>query len=410
MPAGSPEVLEAVIRFGADAVYVGAETLSLRAKAHNFSEEELQAAIRLCHRQGKRLYLAVNIFAHNRDLKEARELFEKIRAWTDKPDAFIVSDFGIFRMAQSLCPDVSIHISTQTNSTNYETFRFWYSLGAKRVVCARELSLEEIREIYDNIPREMEIEAFVHGAMCMSYSGRCLISNFLAGRDANQGLCTHPCRWKYFLTEETRPGQYLPLEEDGRGTYLYNSKDLCMIGHLPELLEAGVKSLKVEGRMKTLLYAVTVARAYRLALDALARSREEYERILPLVSAEVSKCTTREYCTGFYFGRPGPEAQNMASSEYRSEYRYMGMLREDEGGLYVEQKNKFRVGDVLEAIRPDGTTLPFTVDGLKDAEGSRRPDAPHPGEKLYVISDAPLRAGDLLRKENCEKDAISAKL
>ena len=291
MPVGSPAVLPVALQYGADAVYLGSDALSLRAKADNFTDEALQEAIRYTHSLGKKLYLTVNIFAHEEDLKAARALFSMLNVWTDRPDAFIVSDFGIFRLANTLCPSVPVHISTQTNSTNSETFRFWYEQGVRRVVGARELSLTELTALKKHIPEEMEIEAFVHGSMCMSYSGRCLISNFLNGRDANRGLCTQPCRWQYYLCEETRPGEYMPIEENERGTYLYNSRDLCMISYLPELIQAGVSSLKVEGRMKNELYVGTIARAYRLALDALSESEEAYRRLLPWCEEEVLKVT-----------------------------------------------------------------------------------------------------------------------
>ncbi len=399
MPVGSPSVLPLALRFGADAVYLGSDALSLRAKAENFTDEALREAIRLTHEQGKKLYLAVNIFAHEDDLADAEKLFSLIASWDDSPDAFILSDFGLFRMAQNLCPNVARHVSTQTNSTNAETFRFWFGLGASRVVAARELSLRELEQIRKKIPEEMEIEAFVHGSMCMSYSGRCLISNYLSGRDANRGLCTQPCRWKYYLCEETRPGQYMPIEESERGTYLYNSRDLCMIGHLPELLKAGVSSLKVEGRMKNELYLATITRAYRLALDALAESEEAYRDILPWCEEEVLKCTTRDYCSGFYFGRPDAGSQNFESSRYRTDYRYLGLVEADGKGLFIRQKNKFSAGDPIEAIRPDGTNIPLTVRFFETEDGLRQENCPHPGQKLYLHTDAILYQSDVLREK-----------
>lgn len=399
MPVGSPSVLPLALKYGADAVYLGSDALSLRAKADNFTEEALREAVRYTHSLGKKLYLAVNIFAHEGDLDGARRLFSELSAADDRPDAFIISDLGILRLAGRLCPQVPVHISTQTNSTNSETLCFWYELGVRRVVCARELSLEELKEIRRRIPADMEIEVFVHGSMCMSYSGRCLISNFLNGRDANRGLCTQPCRWKYYLCEETRPGEYLPVEESERGTYLYNSRDLCMISHLPALLEAGAASLKVEGRMKNELYVATVARAYRRALDALAESEEAYRRILPWCEAEVLKVTTRDYCTGFYFGRPGAEAQNFESSAYRQDYRFLGVAEEDEKGIFIRQKNKFSAGEHIQAIRPDGSDQELTVDAFCTEAGERRLSCPHPGEKLYLKTNAVLKESDILREE-----------
>ncbi len=399
MPVGSPAVLPLALRFGADAVYLGSDALSLRAKAENFTDEALHEAVRLTHEKGKKLYLAVNIFAHEADLKDAEDLFSLIASWDDRPDSFIMSDPGLFRLAARICPSVARHISTQSNSTNAETFRFWHELGASRVIAARELSLEELRSIKEKIPADMELEAFVHGSMCMSYSGRCLISNYLSGRDANRGLCTQPCRWKYYLSEETRPGQYMPIEESERGTYLYNSRDLCMISHLPELLRAGVGSLKVEGRMKNELYLATIARAYRLALDALAESEEAYRKILPWCEEEVQKCTMREYCTGFYFGQPGADSQNFGSSRYRTDYRYLGTVEADEKGLFIRQKNKFRSRDPIEAIRPDGTNIPFSVQFFETEEGERQDSCPHPGQKLYLRTDAALKESDVLREK-----------
>ena len=399
MPAGSPEVLPIALRFGADAVYLGSDSLSLRAKAPNFTDQKLLEAIRLTHEQGKKLYLAVNIFAHEEDLPDAERLFSMIASREDRPDAFILSDPGLFSLAVRLCPSVARHISTQASVTNSETFRFWHERGASRVIAARELSLRELTTIRGRIPAEMEIEAFVHGSMCMSYSGRCLISNYLSGRDANRGLCTQPCRWKYYLSEETRPGQYMPVEETSRGTYLYNSRDLCMISHLPDLEEAGVSSFKVEGRMKNELYIATIARAYRLAIDALAESEEAYRRILPFCEEEVYKCTTRDYCTGFYYGRPDASSQNYASAAYRSDYRYLGMAEQDEKGIFIRQKNKFRAGTPIEAIRPDGTNIPFSVRYFETEDGTRQDSCPHPCQKLYLAADTELKPFDILREK-----------
>ncbi len=400
MPVGGPANLPVALRFGADAVYLGSEALSLRAKADNFNDSSLADAVRMTHAAGKRLYLTVNIFAHQDDLKDAEVLFAMIAGWDDRPDAFIISDPGIFRLAVRRCPDVPVHISTQASLCNSEACLFWYDQGVRRIVLARELTLKEIRSLHEALPPDMELEAFVHGSMCMSYSGRCLISNYLSGRDANRGLCTQPCRWKYYLCEETRPGQYMPVEESARGVYLYNSKDLCMIEHLPELADAGIVSLKVEGRIKNELYVATIARAYRTALNALSRSEEEYRTLLPRLREEVTKCTCRDYCTGFYFGDPGAEAQNSESSQYRQDYRYLGQVEKDEKGLYIRQKNKFSAGSPIEAIRADGETLPFAVERFLTEDGESRSSCPHPGEKLYLITSAPLCQYDILREKN----------
>lgn len=400
MPAGSPKTLPIALAYGADAVYAGSEALSLRAKADNFPDPVLKESIRYTHGLGKKFYLAVNIFAREEDLEEAARFFETISRWEDQPDALIVSDFGILRLARRILPGMPLHISTQTNSTNSETIRFWQEQGAGRVVCARELSLEEIAAIRRKLPPDMELEAFVHGSMCMAYSGRCLISSFLTGREANRGACTQPCRWEYAVCEEKRPGVYMPIEEDSRGTYLFNARDLCMIEHLPALLEAGLSSLKVEGRMKNELYVATIARAYRLALDALAESRAAYEALLPWLRQEVLKCTTRDYCTGFYFGPPSPADYHYQSSAYRQDYTYLGLAERDAKGFFIRQKNKFSAGEAIEAIRPGGENLPLTVDFFETEAGERRESCPHPEEKLYIHTGVALREFDVLRKEN----------
>ena len=277
IPASSLEVLKTAVMFGADAVYIGGEAFGLRAKAKNFSMEDMREGIAFAHEHDVKVYVTANILAHNDDLEGVREYFQELKEI--KPDALIIADPAIFEIAGEICPEIERHISTQANNTNYGTFNFWHKLGATRVVTARELSLEEIREIRANIPDDLEIETFVHGAMCISYSGRCLLSNFMVGRDANRGACTHPCRWKYSIVEETRPGEVMPVFENERGTYIFNSKDLCMIEHIPELLESGIDSLKIEGRMKTALYVATVARTYRKAIDDYQKDPKLYERI-----------------------------------------------------------------------------------------------------------------------------------
>ena len=277
IPASSLEVLKTAVVFGADAVYIGGEAFGLRAKAKNFSKEDMMEGIRFAHEHDVKVYVTANILAHNYDLEGVREYFKELKEI--KPDALIIADPGVFEIAKEVCPEIERHVSTQANNTNYATYMFWYRQGASRVVSARELSMREIKEIRAHIPDDLEIETFVHGAMCISYSGRCLLSNFFTGRDANHGACTHPCRWKYSVVEETRPGEYMPVYENERGTYIFNSKDLCMIDHLPDLVEAGVDSLKIEGRMKTALYVATVARTYRKALDDLAQGREVMKKI-----------------------------------------------------------------------------------------------------------------------------------
>ena len=396
LPAGSPEVLKVAVLYGADAVYIGGEAFSLRAKAKNFSISDMEEGISFAHEHGAKVYVTANIFAHNRDLSEARDYFRELNRV--KPDAVLISDPGMISLFKEECRGIDLHISTQSNNTNYLTFRFWHEQGAKRVVCARELSLEEIREIRDNIPEEMEIEAFVHGAMCISYSGRCLLSNYLTGRDANQGECTHPCRWKYSLMEETRPGEYFPVMENERGTFIFNSKDLCMIEHIPELIEAGIDSFKVEGRMKTALYVAVAARTYREAIDDHLKDPALFRNNLNRYLEEISKCTYRQFCTGFFFGKPSEEDQIYDSSTYVSEYTYLGLVSGvQDGRAVITQKNKFCVGDRIEIMKPDGRNTETTVISIRNEEGGEMESAPHPGQKLFVKMDADCEPYDILR-------------
>ena len=403
VPAGSLEVFRVAVLYGADAVYIGGEAFGLRAKAKNFSFEDMKEAVEFAHERGVRVYVTANILAHNDDLDEVESYFKELGEVG--VDALIISDPGVFMIAKRVLPNMELHVSTQANNTNYGTYRFWHDLGAKRVVAARELSLKELKRIRAEIPDEMEIEAFVHGAMCISYSGRCLLSNFLTGRDANQGACTHPCRWKYSLMEETRPGEYFPVEETERGTFIFNSKDLCMIEHIPELVEAGIDSFKIEGRMKTALYVATVARTYRKALDDYAKGREVYEANLPWYREEIAKCTYREYTTGFFFGKPGADAQIYDSNTYVKNYTYLGLIGEDiRDGLYpFEQRNKFSVGDVIEIMKPNGENLEVTVRRLVDEDGNDVESAPHPKQKLWIDVDAPLAPWDILRRKETEE-------
>lgn len=384
VPAGSLEVLKVAVIYGADAVYIGGEAFGLRAKAKNFTLEEMAQGIAFAHAHNAKVYVTANIFAHNADLAGVREYFESLREI--QPDALIISDPGVFVTAQEVCPDIELHISTQANNTNYESLLFWHRLGAKRVVCARELSLAEIGEIRGKIPDELEIEAFVHGAMCISYSGRCLLSNYFTGRDANQGACTHPCRWQYAVVEEKRPGEYLPVYENERGTYIFNSKDLCMVDHLPDLIKAGIDSFKIEGRMKTALYIATVARTYRRAIDDYLTSPALYEKNLPWYKSQISVGTFRQFTTGFYYGKPSEEAQVYDSSDYVKNYTYLGMIetRNAAGYYRIEQRNKFSVGDQIEVMKPDGQNLAVTVRAILDEEGTPVQSAPHPKQVLYL--------------------------
>ncbi len=399
IPASSLEVLKTAVIFGADAVYIGGEAFGLRAKAKNFTPEDMRAGIAFAHARGVKVYVTVNILAHNADLPGVEDYLWELKGM--EPDALIIADPAIFQMAKEICPEIDRHISTQANNTNYGTYRFWWELGAKRVVSARELSLKEIKEIRENIPEEMEIESFIHGAMCISYSGRCLLSNFFTGRDANQGACTHPCRWKYFLMEETRPGEYMPVYENERGTFLFNSKDLCMIEHIPEMIDAGIDSFKIEGRMKTALYVATVARTYRKAIDDYLEDPGVYKKNMPWYLNQISNCTYRQFTKGFYFGKPGDESQIYDNSTYVKEYTYLGIVEEEKDGLScIRQKNKFSVGERIEIMKPDGRNVEVTVERIVNEEGTEQKDAPHSKQVLYVgLDGGKAEKYDILRRE-----------
>lgn len=397
IPASSLEVLKTAVIFGADAVYIGGEAFGLRAKAKNFSLDEMREGISFAHEYGVKVYVTANILAHNGDLAGVRKYFEELKEI--KPDGLIIADPAIFEIAGEVCPEIERHISTQANNTNYGTFNFWYKQGATRVVTARELSLEEIKEIRANIPEDMEIETFVHGAMCISYSGRCLLSNYMVGRDANQGACTHPCRWKYSIVEETRPGEYYPVFENERGTYIFNSKDLCMIEHIPELVESGVDSLKIEGRMKTALYVATVARTYRKALDDYKKDPELYRKNMPWYLDQISNCTYRQFTTGFFFGKPSEESQIYDSNTYVKEYTYLGIIGEEKDGTYrIEQRNKFSVGETIEIMKPNGENVEVTVKRILTEDGVEQESAPHPKQVLYVDLGIEVERYDILRR------------
>lgn len=405
IPASSLEVLKTAVIFGADAVYIGGEAFGLRAKAKNFSMEEMAAGIAFAHARGVKVYVTANILAHNEDLEGARDYFEELKNMQpEAPDALIISDPGMFSIAKEVWPQVELHISTQANNTNYETYRFWWNLGAKRVVSARELSLAEIKQIREHIPAKMEIESFVHGAMCISYSGRCLLSNYFTGRDANRGACTHPCRWKYAVVEEKRPGEYLPVYENERGTYIFNSKDLCMIEYIPQLVEAGIDSLKIEGRMKTALYVAAVARTYRKAIDDYFESEEKYQSNLEWYRAEIAKCTYRRFTTGFYFGKPDENTQVYDNNTYINEYTYLGIIeevsRQSTPLVRIEQRNKFCVGDEIEIMKPSGENVPVVVEAMFDEDMNPVESAPHPKQVLWLQLSQAADKYDLLRVGN----------
>ena len=399
IPASSLEVLRTAVIFGADAVYIGGGAFGLRAKAKNFSPEDMRAGLEFAHSRGVRVHVTVNILAHNADLPGVEAYLRELKEMA--PDALIIADPAVFQLAGRICPEIDRHISTQANNTNYGTYRFWWELGAKRVVSARELSLKEIREIREHIPEEMEIESFIHGAMCISYSGRCLLSNYFTGRDANQGACTHPCRWKYSVVEETRPGEYMPVYENERGTYIFNSRDLCMIEHIPEMIDAGIDSFKIEGRMKTALYVATVARTYRRAIDDYLESPELYQKNMPWYLDQISNCTYRQFTTGFYFGKPGEEAQIYDNNTYVKEYTYLGIVGGERDGMCrIEQRNKFSVGEEIEIMKPDGRNVRVRVDRIQDEEGNAVESAPHPKQVLYIgLEGGKAETYDILRRE-----------
>ncbi len=402
IPAGSLEVLKTAVIYGADAVYIGGEAFGLRAKAKNFTMEEIREGIAFAHEKGVKVYITANILAHNDDLAGVEEYFKELKE--TGPDALIISDPGVFEIAKRILPDMEIHISTQANNTNYGTYLFWHRLGAKRVVSARELSLAEIKEIRSRIPEDMEIESFIHGAMCISYSGRCLLSNFMTGRDANQGACTHPCRWKYSIVEEKRPGEYMPVYENERGTYIFNSKDLCMIEHIPEMMDAGIDSFKIEGRMKTALYVAAVARTYRKAIDDFNKDPELYQANMEWYRSEIGKCTYREFTTGFYFGKADSTTQIYDNNTYVKNYTYLGTIEavDERGFARTTQKNKFIVGETIEVMKPDGRNLEAVVKAIYDDEGKSQESAPHSREVLFVDLSVEMEPYDILRRSEMD--------
>lgn len=397
-PAGDLEKLKTAVDYGADAVYFGGELFSLRAGAGNLSVSEMEEGIAYAHAKGVRCYLAMNIFAHNEDILPLEDYLIKIKALDI--DAFIVSDPGILVLIKEAIPDAEIHISTQANMTNYKTAQFWQKQGVKRIVLARELTFEEINSLRKELPPEMELEAFVQGAMCISYSGRCLLSNFMIERDANRGQCAHPCRWKYALVEEQRPGEYYPIEEDERGTYILNSRDLCMIEHIPELVQAGITSAKIEGRMKSSFYVATIVSAYRKAIDAYYDDPEHYVFREEWME-ELKKVSHREFTTGFYFDQPTNKDQNYQTSAYTRNYTFIGVVKSYDPHTkmaVVEQRNKMTVGEEIEIFGPytDSFTQKLTV--LLDEEGNPIESAPHPQQILQIRMEQPVAENFMLRK------------
>ena len=414
MPAGSFETMKTAIEYGADAVYMGGSSYSLRAKADNFTPEEMKEGIAYAHVKGVKVYLTVNIYAHNYDLDGIKKYLAEIKDYGF--DAILVSDPGIFTLVKEIIPDIDIHISTQANNTNYLTFKFWHDLGATRIVCAREMSLAEIKETRANIPDDLEIEAFMHGAMCISYSGRCLLSSYFTGRDANKGACTHPCRWKYAVVEEKRPGEYLPVEEDERGTYIFNSKDLCMVNHIPEMIDAGIYSFKVEGRMKTALYVASVAKIYREAIDDYYNDIELYRSKADYYMEQIAACTYRQFTTGFYFGKPDHETQIYDSNTYVQNYIYLGTIENVESAsgsfrIMLHQKNKFTVGEEVEIMTFAGENIKAVITAIADENGNPMDSAPHPKQELHVTlakkdseGNAEIKTGMVIRRKAGTED------
>ncbi|MDY5855968.1 MAG: U32 family peptidase [Anaerovoracaceae bacterium] len=399
-PAGDLEKLKIAVVYGADAVYFGGEMFSLRAGAGNMTLEEMKEGVEFAHARGVKCYLTVNIFAHNEDIQPLTDYLFQLREMHMDLDAFIVSDPGIIDLIREILPDAEIHLSTQANMTNYRTARFWYRQGVKRIVLARELTFEEIRQLRENIPENLELEAFVHGAMCISYSGRCLLSNFMAERDANRGACAHPCRWKYSLVEEQRPGEYYPVEEDGRGTYIMNSRDLCMIEHIPELARSGICSAKIEGRMKSIFYVATLVSAYRKALDAYYDDPERYVFREEWMT-ELKKASHREFTTGFYFHQPTNLDQNYQTSAYTREYSFTGLVldyNEATRMATVEQRNKMVLGDEIEIMGPRRDFFTQVLDEMYDEEGNPVQSAPHPQQILQIRMQQPVHQFDMFRK------------
>lgn len=394
-PAGNMERLETAFYYGADAVYMAGNRYGLRAFADNFNDEELKAGIARAHQLGKRAYIAANIFMRGSDIQGLREYFCFLgRAGAD---AVIVSDIGVLELAKNACPELEIHISTQFNAMNELTASLLYRMGASRIVLARELSLSEIKRIRDNTPSGLELEAFVHGAMCMSYSGRCLLSSFFTGRQANRGECAQPCRWEYYLCEKQRPGEYMPVYEDEKGTYILNSRDLCMIEHLSALKEAGVSSAKIEGRNKTAYYTAAVTNAYRRALDLLEQDRP----FDPALKEELFKAANRDFTTGFYFGRPGAEGQRAQSGKCVQSYEFSALcLGWEDGQAILEQRNKINKGDILELLSPGKYHgLKIRAEKITDMEGAELECANKVQQIIKIPCPVPLNKNDILRKK-----------
>ncbi|HHY76924.1 MAG TPA: U32 family peptidase [Clostridiales bacterium] len=403
-PAGDLEKLKMALIYGADAVYLGGERFGLRAQARNFTMKDLREGIEFAHNLGKKIYVTVNIIPHNEDLEGLSDYVKELQRIG--VDALIFSDPGVFLIIKEAAPDMELHLSTQANNTNYKSAEFWYKQGVKRIILARELSLKEIKEIIDKSPKDLEFEAFIHGAMCISYSGRCLLSNYMVGRDANRGECAHPCRYKYYLVEEKRPGQYMPIEEDERGTYIFNSKDLCMIEYIPELINIGLKSFKIEGRMKSSYYVATVVRAYRKAIDEYFADPKNYKLDKEWLE-EVNKASHREFSTGFYFDKPDHKGQVYETSSYVRDYVFLGLIKdyEDATGIAtVEQRNKMVVGDEIEIIGPNKRMFKQKIERMWNEEGLEIDSAPHPQQIVKMKMEHKVEKYDIIRRERKEDE------
>ncbi|WP_026894141.1 peptidase U32 family protein [Clostridiisalibacter paucivorans] len=397
-PAGDLEKLKMAIIYGADAVYLGGNKFGLRAQAKNFDIDQIKEAVEFAHTRKKKVYVTLNIIPHNEDFDGLSEYILELES--ANVDAVIVSDPGIICMIKEVAPNLEIHLSTQANTTNYHSARFWHNNGVKRIVLARELSLKEISEVIKNTPDTVEYEAFVHGAMCISYSGRCLLSNYMTSRDANRGNCAQACRWKYSLVEEQRPGEYYPIYEDDKGTFIFNSKDLCMIEHIPELMKSGIKSFKIEGRMKSSYYVATIIRSYRMAIDNYLKSPENFQYDSKWLD-EIKKASHRDFTKGFYFSKPTEEDQLYTSSSYIRNYDFVGLVidyDEETNMATVEQRNRVFVGDKVEIFGPNRDFFIQNIQNMWDEKGNEINVAPH-AQQIYKIKvDRPVSKWDMIRK------------
>ncbi len=404
-PAGDMERLQLAVKYGADAIYLGGTTFGMRAAPANFTDEELFEAVEFAHKHSVKVYLTCNVLPRNNELEQLPAFL--LNAQKAGVDALIISDIGVLQMAKQYVPEMEIHISTQSGIVNYATANAFYDMGAKRIVTARELSMKELAEIRKNIPEDMDIECFVHGAMCVSFSGRCLISNYLVNRDANRGECAQPCRWKYHLMEETRPGQFFPVYEGDGGTYIMNSKDMCMIEHIPEMIESGITSFKIEGRAKSAYYVAVVTNAYRKAIDAYYENPSSDFKPQQWIINEMRKISYRDYCTGFFYGDPSEDANVSYKGGYNREWDVVAVVDEWKDGVaYCTQRNRFFLGDTLEALETDKAPFPIIIKDLKNADGEEIESTNHAMMKFSFSYDTPLQEGTILRKERDEDKRV----